>query len=484
MYRNTMNQKSLFDDPLAFGGAKLNPDNRWIKLSRIIPWEVIEEKYSKSFKNPKRGNPAKPARMALGSHIIKEKFGLSDAETVEMIRENPYMQYFIGMPSYSDKPPFDETTMTWFRKRLSPEMIEEVNNYITGRSSSDTDNNDKDDKPTGSPPKSDGGQTNNKGTLILDATCVPSDIRFPTDASLLNEAREKLESIIDTLYANNAWEKKPRTYRRVAHKDYMRFARNRRPGKKVIRKAIKRQLGYIERDLRAIAAVDTSGLLSAKEQEHLAIIQRLYQQQKEMFTNNRHRADNRIVSISQPWVRPIVRGKTAAPVEFGAKVSISMNAGYAYIESLSWDAYNESQTLKDTVERYYQATGSYPDRILADKIYRTRDNLSYCKKHGIHMNGPKLGRPTKDKELYAQQCRQEKMESGERNAVEGEFGTGKRNYGLNRLTARLKETSETQIHLIFMVMNLWKRLRLLPSLFLNFLFYLLNRNVLVFSIDV
>lgn len=160
-----------------------------------------------------------------------------------------------------------------------------------------------------------------------------------------------------------------------------------------------------------------------------------------------------------------------------------MNAGYAYIERLSWDAYNESQTLKDTVERYREATGSYPEKILADKIYRTRDNLSYCKKYGIHMNGPKLGRPTKDKALYAQQCRQEIMESGERNAVEGEFGTGKRNYGLNRLTARLKETCETQIHLIFMVMNLWKRLRLLPSLFLNLLFRLLNRNILVFSIE-
>ena len=116
------------------------------------------------------------------------------------------------------------------------------------------------------------------------------------------------------------------------------------------------------------------------------------------------------MSIHQPWVRPIVRGKATTDVEFGAKVAISVLNGYTKIERLSWTR----------------------------TTYRTRDNLKYCAKHGIRMSGPKLGRPPKDKALYAQQCRDERREAGERNEVEGKFGTGKRCYGLDRLTARLK----------------------------------------------
>ncbi|HZK61051.1 MAG TPA: transposase [Anaerovoracaceae bacterium] len=172
------------------------------------------------------------------------------------------------------------------------------------------------------------------------------------------------------------------------------------------------------------------------------------------------------MSISQSWVRPIVRGKANAPVEFGAKVSISIIDGFAAINRLSWDAYNEGSTLQETARRYSFDTGFYPERILVDNIYKTRNNLVYCKKNSINMNGPKLGRSPKEKQVYRTQCLQEKMESGERNAVESKFGEDKRTYGLGRIYAKLKETSETSIHLTFIVMNLGKRLHvfLLPIL--------------------
>ena len=144
--------------------------------------------------------------------------------------------------------------------------------------------------------------------------------------------------------------------------------------------------------------------------------------------------------------------------------------GYTRIERLSWDAYNESTTLQETVDRYKEQTGFYPQRILADKIYRTRDNLQYCDKHHIHMSGPKLGRPPKDKALYAQQCRDERREAGERNEVEGKFGTSKRCYGLDRLTARLQVTCETQIHMIILTMNLWRKMKISFVPFFNWLF--------------
>lgn len=82
---------------LPFSG-KLSEDNRWVVLANLIPWEEFEDEYSCDF-SVEMGAPAKPFRMALGALIIKEKLGISDRETVEQIKENPYLQYFIGMSS-------------------------------------------------------------------------------------------------------------------------------------------------------------------------------------------------------------------------------------------------------------------------------------------------------------------------------------------------------------------------------------------------
>jgi len=122
--------------------------------------------------------------------------------------------------------------------------------------------------------------------------------------------------------------------------------------------------------------------------------------------------------------------------------------------------------LQESVERYRADTGVYPERVLADKAYRNRENHQYCKERGIRMSGPKFGRPPKDKALYLQQLLEERLESGERNAIESAFGVGKRRYGLNLVMERLQETSEVAIHICILTMNLWKRLReLLFALF-------------------
>jgi len=451
-------QQSIFQQPAYFSGVKLNAENRWVQLAGFIPWDRIEEKYKKQF-HKKTGRPAKPVRYAIGSYLIKEKFNLSDVETVELIVENPYLQFFLGMEQFSEEAPFDASLMTWFRKRLSPELLAEVNEYLLG------------DKDAGSPPssgQSGGGEeserseaeTENRGTLIVDATCVPAAIRFPMDTSLLNEARERTEDLIDDCFEakKQEGEKKPRTYRRVARKEYLRVVRNRKPTKPVIRKAIRKQLSYVKRDLKILEQLGTKPL-TEKQQAELKTIQTLYEQQREMYESGSHRAANRIVSLSQPWVRPIVRGKTNAPVEFGAKIALSLVDGYGRVEQFSWDAFNESNTLVETIENYKRREGCYPKRILADKIYRTRANLQYCKIRGIHLNGPKLGRAPTDPQLYREQCLLERQEAGERNAVEGYFGTGKRRYGLDRLCCRLQTSSEAEIYMAILSMNLWKKLK-------------------------
>src|SRR5665648_405257 len=413
MYQKREKQVSLYENPICFAmGGLLDPQNRWVKLSRIIPWDQIEEKYSLTFDNPIKGSPAKSCRMAIGSLIIKEMLQLSDEDTVAMITENPYLQFSIGLSAFTNKEPFDASTMTLFRKRLSAEMMAQINQLIIDGGQHDPDDTDPGNGGSAEEIREDTpSEPDNKGTLIVDATCAPADIHFPTDVSLLSEAREKLEGMIDTLHDAKKGHK-ARTYREKARKQYLQLVRNRKPRYKQIRKANRQQLNYIRRDLQ------------------------------------------------------IVRDKATANVEFGAKISISMTDGYSMIENADWEAFNEAGDLQGICERYKDRTGHYPERILGDKIYRNRTNLQYCEKHNIRMNGPKLGRPPKDPVLYTQQKRMERQESGERNAVEGKFGEGKRFYGLGRVMTRLQGTSEVAIHMTFLVMNLQKRLRdLLLSIF-------------------
>ena len=260
--------------------------------------------------------------------------------------------------------------------------------------------------------------------------------------------------MIDSVFPKG---QKPRTYRHVARRDYLRYARNRRPSLKLLRKSLRKQLGYVARNLGYLAGV--KDCLIEKDQERLKVIERVYAQQREMYEQGTKRVDDRIVSLHQPWVRPIVRGKAKAPVEFGAKIAVSLVDGYLSMERLSWDAFHEGTTFQASVERYREHTGVYPKRALTDTAYRTRENLQYCKERGIRLSGPKLGRPPNDKALYRQQLLEERMESGERSAVESAFGVGKRRYGLNLIMERLKETSEVAIHTCILTMNLWKRLR-------------------------
>ena len=491
MYKRKLNQVSIFENPAMFGGITLNPENEWVKLAKMIPWWVFEKKYAEQFPS-NMGQPADSVRAALGSQVIKEKYQFSDEMTVEHIAMNPYLQYFIGLTEYRQTAPFDPSMMSRFRQRLTAEMLQDVNDVISGRKTAeqiaaesedhDEDHDDHSGEGTGGSGEDGSGsetkEAPNEGTLILDATCAPQAIRFPTDTSLLNEARQNTEGIIDALHAAGLTDgRKPRTYRVIAKKQYNGFSKSRRKTGRSIRRTRRQQINYLRRNLKHIDTViqrhpgEWENALTRWQRERLAVIRTLYAQQREMYESGSTRIDERIVSLSQPWVRPIVRGKQNAPVEFGAKVAMSDIDGFLRIEMLSWDAFNECHTLQDSVEAYRKAYGHYPERVLADTIYRTRENLRYCREHGIHLNGPRLGKPPKDPTIRKQELHFEWMESGERGDIERRFGIGKRCYSLGRITAKLKHTSEIMIHMSVLTLNLQKRLRLL----LRFIFAYFGR---------
>ena len=189
-----------------------------------------------------------------------------------------------------------------------------------------------------------------------------------------------------------------------------------------------------------------------------------------MYDNRTHSVPDRIVSVSQPFVRPIVRGKAGKPVEFGAKLDISVVDGWTRLACCSFDAYNEAGNLQEMAERFREREGHYPSRILADKIYRNRENLNYCKAHGIRLSGPALGRPRKGE---TRDEAQEYRDECERVEVERRFSLAKRKCGMGLVTAKLRETVAHVIAMSILVLNLRKIqcaiLRLLTYLLAIFL---------------
>lgn len=449
-------QRSFENFYLPFSG-KLDPDNQWIVLSQLVPWELVQRKYAETF-DGYNGHVATDARIAFAALFIKEKKGTSDQGTVEEIQENPYLQFFLGYEEYTNKAPFDDSAMTGFRKRITPEFMAEINEAIVLRQIEREIELQKKLKentpePTGEQqeePSEKGEEkaNSNQGEMILDATCAPADITYPTDLKLLNTGREKTEAMIDSMHAPlRSKEKKPRTYRERARKDYLAVAKKRKAKANEKRRAIRKQLGYLDRNLKSIQTLEDKGflpLLSKKQQEELKTIRTLYAQQEYMYKNKTHRVPDRIVSIHQPHIRPIVRGKAATPVEFGAKLSVSVVKGYVFVDRIDYNAYHEAKDLPEQAEAYFKRFGFYPEAIHCDRIYLTKENRTYCEKRGITLAG--CGKEKQKDSMHESECR--------RVVVEGKFGQGKRRFGLARIMAKLSETGKTMISMSFLVINL------------------------------
>lgn len=510
---------------MPFGG-KLLKKNRWVKLASIMPWEHIEQIYMSAFQS-ENGRPALSSRIAFGAIFIKENDHLTDEGTVEAIAENPYMQYFLGLTGFQVEPLFDASMMVHFRKRFPVEELAKINEYIcTGKWPDQQRNVDRND--TQDEPQQDGNQESsqespavneqkrpsksgkkgkkskntavkkqrkkqkkNRGKLIMDATVAPADIKYPTDIDLLNKSREHLETAVNIL-----WEEAPHKghklpySRKAARKSYLSLAKSKKWTTAKCRAAIGSQLRCIEQATKRLEELKT--LVPDYEKRfptwlhrRLAVIPLVYAQQKEMYDSHTHKCENRIVSLEQPHVRPIQRGKRPNPTEFGQKLHLSVVDGFTFLEQTCWSNYNEGCDLPAVVEDYFRKFGCYPEAVLADKIYQTRANRAFCKEKGIRISGPALGRP-KGGEIDRKQKRQMYKDACDRNAVEGRNGNAKRRFGLDLIAAKLDETAKTEAALILIAMNAAYRLaRWLLRFFTNLQFLKLlilsGENRLVFQ---
>lgn len=525
------NKKQLtlpgFESPFE---RSLDPNNRWIKLAEVVPWDEFAAAYYSGM-SADQGAPAKPARLMAGAVIIKHRQRWTDEETVLQIQENPYLQFFCGFSGFTLEQPFAPSLFVEIRKRMGMAVYEQFEKSVATKLSEILKKRDKKTKP---PSHQDGGMSASghdttegkapvetaesmeqagkgnemaggaavtesteqigttselvgnvievmpSGKLIIDATVAEQAIRYPTDLGLLNEAREVSERLIDRLFPLSGLQKKPRTYRQKARQNFLALVKKRKPRQITLRQTIRQQLQYLRRNFGHIDAMldriwpsepallggtqpslnrEWPVGLSHRQLRRLWVIREVYAQQKHMYDNRLRSHPHRIVSISQPHVRPIIRGKAGTSVEFGAKLSASLDDnGLARVDELRWEAFNESADLTGQVEAFKKRHGHYPAVVLADGIYGTRDNRHYCKEKGIRFGGKPLGRPKKETEANREELREAKKQRHrdhlERIPIEGKFGQGKNRHGLAKIRAKLAGTSASWIRAIFLVMNL------------------------------
>jgi hypothetical protein len=431
--------------------AGLSKSNRWVKLADNLPWDKIEREYNKRLRNSHTGAGNKPARMVIGALIVKHVENLSDAKTILAIQENPYMQYMLGLPKFTEKPVFVPELFVQIRKRLDHDFFNMLTLMLAEADGSKpkTESTDEDGNSHG-------------GTMKVDATCCDAEVRYPTDSNLLEDGSKLIDRLLDKFCMRYMIEK-PQTHRQEARKAFLLLTKKKRKGKKLIDKTKLVQIRCLQADFQIFLnflgkqSCNLFACFSRHDFRCLKAAFKMYKQQKMMFDQNVRRCADRIISIYQSHLRPIVRGKAKAKVEFGAKIGACIVNGYTYVDHLSWDAYNESSDLVAQIELYKKRFGMLPQEVQADKLYLGKANRAYIKACNVDCYNHPLGRPPKeDNDMHAAD---KKRAIGERNEIEGTFGTSKRVYRANNIRAKLAGTADTWIGACFFAKNIMKFLR-------------------------
>ncbi len=426
-------QLEMFETSLPFGDT-LNRENRWIRLAGLIDWHRFESIYAQTFSTT--GRPGIRARYVLGSLILKHKLEVSDEELLLQLCENPYLQYFIGLERFSKDIPFDASTLTNVRKRLGDDEFKKFEQTII-----DELVEKKILKPR---------------NLQIDATVFESDITYPTDCGLLNNARQYCVKQIKKL--GKVVGQKVRTYCRIAQKEYLSFSKKKRKTKKQVRKMQKKLLQYLRRNIKQVSKLTSNAKelgesISADIETTLATIEKIYAQQKEMYTQKKKSIEHRIVSLHRPYVRPIVRGKNGKDVEFGAKANLSLVGKFLFSDHISFDNFNEGIKLQESVEAFFKRFSKYPKYVLADAIYGTRENRRYLDDRGIRYTFKPLGRQKKDA-TSNNKARWRREKQKERNRIEGAIGNSKSHYDLGKVRARTNKTEKAWIQMALLSRNI------------------------------
>ena len=281
-------------------------------------------------------------------------------------------------------------------------------------------------------------------TFYTDATCYESEMRYPTDQKLLWECCEKAYSIMCTV-CQRLGIHRPRTKFLDVEKANLAYVKQRKHSKSQQRKIIRRLIRLLGKILQEIRKTcrnhdDMEDVLTVKEKNVMEIITKVYRQQKNHFENNNPRESipDRIVSISKPYVRPIVRGKEVKNVEFGAKCNNILVDGISFIEKLSFNAFNEGTRLEHCIKMHKRLFKVDAKKIGGDTGYAGTANRNLCKEMGIQTSFVNRGRPSA--EMQEKDYVRQELARVRATAMEGSFGTQKEHYAMRRIKAKKKKT--------------------------------------------
>lgn len=438
-------QLPLFKELVPYSG-KIDLENRWIKMAEMVPWDELTPIYNRYF-DRRRLKVVKSCQLIMGLMIGQMILKLSDRDIVSFFHENPYFQYFCGQTTFLAKVKrrmIHPTLLSHRRRRLGAEYVKAFESEIL----------------TVLQKK---GVIKGK-TLMLDATVFEATITYPNDIKLINTVREWGCKTILTLKNMLDPSQKIRTMKKTGRKVYLGYQKTRRRTVAFIRKTRNQLLRFTKRNIeqlthlvaKATASTDPMvARIRSKIEARLSVAKLIYSQQLAMATTKGRRVANRIVSFSQPLVRPIIRGKERGKYEFGIKAHVALVDGVAFLDRAQSDPFHEGNCLPESVAHYIQRFGESPERVIADQLYATRANRLFLKEQGIQHAFKPMGRPpdTPDHVIRSERAQRKKYQSS-RNQIEATFGHLKSRFNLNRTSWTVPDGPESQIRLALIAFNL------------------------------
>ena len=326
----------------------INMGHALVKLALTIDWRFLEEKFGAVYKDGP-GQPPLPTRLMAGLAILKHTYNLSDEVVCELWLENPYYQYFCGEEFFQHQLPFDRSSMTNWRNRMGEERLQALLQESLAVAT-----------------KTGAMKPGDLARVIVDTTVQPKNITFPTDAKLLNRAREKLVKLAKKLGVELR-----QSYTRVGkfaliqHQRYAHAKQFKRANR-----ALRKLRTYLGRVIRDIARkIDSDPGLEAAFAHLLSLARRARAQE-------RGQRGPKIYSLHAPEVECIGKGKAHKPYEFGVKVSVATTLKHSkggqfvvHAQALPGNPY-DGHTLAGVIPAIEQLVGNTIERLHADAGYR------------------------------------------------------------------------------------------------------------------
>jgi IS5 family transposase len=329
--------------------AIIDLDHALVKLARTIDWPFLEQRFGAVYED-KPGRPPLPTRLMAGLAILKHTYDVSDEVLCERWVENPYYQFFCGEEFFQHRLVFDRSSLTRWRQRMGDELQALLQESLAVAT------------------KTEAIKPSDLNRVIVDTTVQPKNVMFPTDARLLNRAREILVRL-----AQRCGIKLRQSYARVGkfalikHQRYAHSKQFKRANRAL--KKLKTYLGRIIRDI------------GRKRGGHADLLQeialsRMLLRARRVLDQKQRQHGRKVYSLHAPEVECIGKGKAHRPYEFGVKVSVATTLTHAkggqfvaHVKALPGNPY-DGHTLAAVIPEMEKLVGNTIERILADKGYR------------------------------------------------------------------------------------------------------------------